>query len=307
MKKIIYTILVLLSFFEVYAQTGNQPYFTSVYFPPNYQIGDYVEFVKVDPIDAGASGNYEISISYTRGNIAAAATHLAAIVHSGPNLWRETGRINHNGYVNAELFNFTVDCNTQYTNARFRVRAVNTFGVHTDGITVNIKVTPINFNNSWSNLNVTGNDISVNKMQPMTNDWSLYVGNTFTSDGAKLALKADVNGNVGIGINNPDAKLSVNGNIHAKEVKVDLSFPAPDYVFKEDYKLTPLSDIQSYIKINKHLPEIPSAKEMEKNGINLSEMNMLLLKKVEELTLHLIEQNKLIQKQNDRINKLEAK
>jgi len=102
------------------------------------------------------------------------------------------------------------------------------------------------------------------------------------------------NGNVGIGTTSPDANLTVNGTIHAKEVKVDLSVPGPDYVFEKNYKLKTLPEVNRYITLNKHLPEIPSAKSMEENGINVSELNMKLLKKVEELTLYLIEQNKEI-------------
>ena len=99
-------------------------------------------------------------------------------------------------------------------------------------------------------------------------------------------------GNVGIGTTSPDSKLTVKGNIHAEEVKVDLSVPGPDYVFEPNYDLKSLEEIEKFIKSEKHLPEIPSAKEMEANGVQLGEMNMLLLKKIEELTLHLIEVNK---------------
>jgi len=103
------------------------------------------------------------------------------------------------------------------------------------------------------------------------------------------------NGFVGIGTSSPDQRLTVNGTIHSKEVKVDLSVPGPDYVFEKDYVLPSLESVKTYIDQNKHLPEVPSAKEMEANGINLSEMNMLLLKKVEELTLYVIELKKEIQ------------
>ena len=116
------------------------------------------------------------------------------------------------------------------------------------------------------------------------------------------------NGNVGIGTENPDSKLTVKGAIHAQEVRVDLNGAvAPDYVFEKDYKLMPLDELKVYLKANKHLPEVPSAKEMEKNGVQLGEMNMLLLKKIEELTLHLIEQNKIISKLNEKVSNLENK
>lgn len=112
-----------------------------------------------------------------------------------------------------------------------------------------------------------------------------------------------VKGNVGIGTASPDSKLTVNGTVHAKEVRVDLSVPGPDYVFDEGYELQSLVDLKAYIDANKHLPEVPLAAEMEKNGINLSEMNMLLLKKVEELTLHLIELDKEMTALKGTINK----
>lgn len=101
-------------------------------------------------------------------------------------------------------------------------------------------------------------------------------------------LVATSAGNIGIGTQSPNEKLTVNGKVYAREVKVDLSVPGPDYVFDKDYKLPTLEEVKSYIDKHHHLPEVPSAKEMEANGINLSEMNMILLKKVEELTLQMI-------------------
>lgn len=102
-------------------------------------------------------------------------------------------------------------------------------------------------------------------------------------------------GKVGVGTANPDEKLTVKGKIHAEEVKVDLSVPGPDYVFSPEYNLMSLFQLKEFISNNKHLPEVPSAKEMEATGVNLGEMNMLLLKKIEELTLHLI----ALKEQND--------
>lgn len=113
------------------------------------------------------------------------------------------------------------------------------------------------------------------------------------------------NGNVGVGVLSPSAKLTVNGNILAKEIKVTNNIAVPDYVFEPDYALPSLSYVESYVKEHRHLPEIPSAKDIEEGGLDLGEMNLLLLKKVEELTLHLIEKNKEIGEQRAKIEILE--
>jgi hypothetical protein len=77
---------------------------------------------------------------------------------------------------------------------------------------------------------------------------------------------------------------------------------APDYVFEKDYPLTSLEELKAYIDQHKHLPEVPSAKEMGENGINLKEMNLLLLKKVEELTLYVIELKKEVDSVKNELN-----
>lgn len=97
---------------------------------------------------------------------------------------------------------------------------------------------------------------------------------------------------MGIGTTSPKAKLAVEGNILVKEIKVTNNIAVPDYVFEPDYDLPSLSEIETYVKENKHLPEIPSAKDIVRDGLDLGEMNLLLLKKVEELTLHLIEKER---------------
>ena len=114
------------------------------------------------------------------------------------------------------------------------------------------------------------------------------------------------NGYVGIGTKNPDEKLTVKGKIHAKEVKVELNIPA-DYVFqkyytgtsslKYNYKLPTLEYVETFTKKRHHLPEVPSAKEIQKNGLHLKQMTNLLLQKIEELTLYTIEQEKKLKKQ----------
>jgi len=103
------------------------------------------------------------------------------------------------------------------------------------------------------------------------------------------------NGNVGIGTASPTSKLTVAGNINSREVKVTVDAGA-DFVFENNYNLPSLDAVDKYIKENKHLPEIASADEMKKDGINLSEMNIKLLQKIEELTLYTIEQQKNTEK-----------
>ncbi len=111
----------------------------------------------------------------------------------------------------------------------------------------------------------------------------------YANNDAKISVLA--NGNVGIGTFNPTYKLAVNGNIRAKEIKVETS-NWPDYVFEKSYTLPTLEETEKYIKEKGHLPGIPSAQEVKTNGIDLGEMNARLLQKIEELTLHVIEQNK---------------
>ncbi len=107
-------------------------------------------------------------------------------------------------------------------------------------------------------------------------------------------LAVNINGNVGIGTQNPTSKLTVAGNIASREIKVTVDAGA-DFVFEKDYDLPSLDSVDKFIKENKHLPEIASATEMQKDGINLSEMNIKLLQKIEEMTLYMIEQNKRIE------------
>ncbi|MDN3588115.1 hypothetical protein QWY86_15635 [Pedobacter aquatilis] len=96
-------------------------------------------------------------------------------------------------------------------------------------------------------------------------------------------------GKVGIKTMNPgDYDLAVNGKIRTQEVKVEAS-NWPDYVFKEGYNPMPLQAIEDYIKLHHHLPEMPDAINIEKEGVELGQLNKLLLKKIEEITLHLIE------------------
>jgi len=118
--------------------------------------------------------------------------------------------------------------------------------------------------------------------------------------------KLYINGNVGIGTNMPTEKLSVKGNIRAQEIKVE-SANWPDYVFAKDYGLPSLGEVETSIRKNGHLPGIPSALQVSKEGISLGEMNGKLLQKIEELTLYLIEQNKQLSQLQEQFRLLKDK
>ncbi|NTD97003.1 hypothetical protein G6M26_06550 [Agrobacterium tumefaciens] len=99
--------------------------------------------------------------------------------------------------------------------------------------------------------------------------------------------------NVGIGTTTPTERLSVNGKIRAHEIKVETD-NWPDYVFLAKYKYPSLIELENFIHQNGHLPGVPDAKSVKQDGIALGEMNKILLEKIEELTLHLIEKDKQI-------------
>ncbi len=123
--------------------------------------------------------------------------------------------------------------------------------------------------------------------------------------GSSLYINSD-NGNIGIGTITPgNYKLNVAGRIRADEIIV--SSDGADFVFEPTYKLRSLSELETFIRTNKHLPDIAPAKEMQENGVSAGEMQAKLLQKVEELTLYVIEQQKTIELQNQRIKVLEQK
>jgi hypothetical protein len=148
-----------------------------------------------------------------------------------------------------------------------------------------------------------------------------YFGNRSTGDPLRfqtnsidrLFIRND--GNIGIGTSDPDAKLTVAGDIHSREVRVTINAGVgPDFVFQDNYDLKTLAEVEKFIKENKHLPDIESAKVMENEGLELGKMDMKLLQKIEELTIYMIDFKKEMdgikqenQKLKDRIVELEKK
>ncbi|NTE04314.1 hypothetical protein G6M26_06445 [Agrobacterium tumefaciens] len=140
-------------------------------------------------------------------------------------------------------------------------------------------------------------NISLNFMMHYNQD----IGN---SKFAAMSIRS--NGDVGIGTTTPREKLSVNGNIRSREIKVD-ALNWPDFVFDKGYKKMSLPEMEAFIQTNKHLPGVPSAATVEKNGIALGEMNKVLLQRLEELTLHLIEKDKQITSQQSEMSQVVKK
>lgn len=161
-----------------------------------------------------------------------------------------------------------------------------------------------------------GTDISTSgsfSMHNSSNNYNTYAdikgslyfrrNNSGTNQGTTLGLQSD--GTVTIGVwekydntitSTDGHKLMVNGGILCERLKVISDVPNSDYVFEIGYHLRPLSEVKKYVIENKHLPEIPSAQEFKENGYNVGEMDDLLLRKIEELTLYIIQLQEEIEK-----------
>ena len=129
------------------------------------------------------------------------------------------------------------------------------------------------------------------------------VDNTDTEE-VKNAAKFILNGKVGIGTDSPQSELAVEGEIRSGKVRVMADIAGADFVFEPDYPLRPLSEVEQFVRTHKHLPEIAPAREMQANGVDLTQMNMQLLQKVEELTLYLIGLEKRVSDQAQEISLL---
>ncbi|MDO9154867.1 MAG: hypothetical protein Q7U47_14365 [Paludibacter sp.] len=141
--------------------------------------------------------------------------------------------------------------------------------------------------------------------EPLSSQLRMYTSTNTNQHTLNIQLNSNGNcffnnpGNVGIGTINPYYKLDVQGVMRAHEVRVNLNSGA-DFVFENDYELMPLSELLKFISKNKHLPEIPSAKEMTEGYTDLGVLQIKLLQKIEELTLYVIELNREIQTLKER-------
>jgi hypothetical protein len=175
--------------------------------------------------------------------------------------------------------------------------------LHVEGGSVDNLIWPMMAVNSRNSSTISNYGVGL-KLRLSNNNENKWAGiaciqESYWANSTGLALFANeaeqvrinASGNVGIGNTNPTEKLVVDGKILAEEVKVQ-TVPASDYVFEPDYALKPLQEVDQFIQQNKHLPDIPSAQEFKENGVGLGEMDDMLLRKVEELTLYVIELKK---------------
>jgi hypothetical protein len=168
---------------------------------------------------------------------------------------------------------------------------------------------------SGKNSMVLGSGVSNSTQLTNKIDNSLMIGfNTSTLPSVFVGPASAANeteprfGYVGIGTTTPKHALSVNGTVLAKSAVLveNLSGEWPDYVFSKNYSLPSLSDVEKFIESNHHLPEVPSQEQIKKEGLNLGEMELIMMKKIEELTLHVIQidkENKQIRLENEELNK----
>jgi hypothetical protein len=179
----------------------------------------------------------------------------------------------------------------------------------TDGVPITANYEPRLLINTYC-----GNDVLVGNTQEgrLIANYKLGVKTSEPQADFHVEGASVLNGAVSIGTTNcahPDYMLAVNGKIIASEVKVQIPTNGcwPDYVLRPDYQLMPTEELERFIKIFNHLPDMPNANQIEAEGINSSEMHMLEVKKIEELSLYIIEVNKELTKLRAEIEELKRK
>ena len=207
------------------------------------------------------------------------------------------------------LFISSLNLEAQYTGTVTTTRPTSSIAsfdvINSNNISV-ARIEASNDNNGYmwlkdSNGSVKAHFMS-NSYYPSSMVGELVVGElTYATKGKKFYVNGNsqFTGNVGIGTNiiPTDFKLAVAGKIIAEELKVQLQTAWPDYVFTNEYQLPTLQEVEKQIQENGHLENIPSACEVQENGIEVGEMNRLLLEKIEELTLYTIDQQKQLNEQ----------
>jgi len=258
-----------------YNSTSNSYWYTNTNFAlmnGNVGIGTDNASTKLQALTADASWG----ITHTNGSVSV-GTYVGSsggwlATQSNSPLYFCTGLLNQNGSAQMTLLlNGNVGIGTINPSTKLTVQTADgSYGIiHTNG-TVSVG-TYVGDNGGWFGT---------------ATNHPLYF---FTNNSGAL-MTITTSGNVGIGTINPSYKLSVNGTIQAKEVRVETGWS--DFVFDPGYKLRSLSEVEKYIQQNKHLPDMPSASEIQTNGLPVAESETKMMQKIEELTLYVIELQK---------------
>jgi hypothetical protein len=245
-------------------------------------------------------GNYTINVVATdnTGTVNSASTNIA--IESLNYFWSTTGNIATGGDTS---FVGTVDSNR----LAFRTKNIERMSILPTGNIGIGTITPTAQFHTTGSVRLAGLTSDSTKTRVLVSDTS---GNLYYRSASSLTGRwqyangtvYDSADNIAIGTSNPQGyKLAVNGTAIFTKAKVKSAGTWPDYVFAKDYPLPNLKDLEQYLQTHHHLPEIPAQSEVQREGIDLSEHAAALLKKVEELTLYVIQQDKQLSEQNTRL------
>jgi hypothetical protein len=252
----------------------------------------------------GTNGANDRLFINTLGNVGIGTTTPATPLDVNGRIQTNTGILFNNGKAwDISLNSANIFFNETGTATRFTILAGGNIGIGTTNPTV-----PLHIMQSA----VANTDIPMQKWDPSTTGYGLTLSNyngihgidyrfTQLTNGTSTQVLMFQGGNVGI--NTPDThgyRFAVNGEAIATSMTVKLYANWPDYVFKKDYTLPSLAEVKTYIEQNHHLSEMPSEQQVAKDGINLGEMVKLQTKKIEELTLYLIEKDKQLTEQQEK-------
>jgi hypothetical protein len=269
----------------------------------NVGIGVTSPWAKLDVRTAGAGSNDQYALNLNNPSSAAYATVSITMGSSNESSALISQQRNGTGKGSALFFSTSDNAGTYQP--RLWISDAGSVGIGTLAPQANLhisKAEPVSFlventTDGYASLNLKGNGKTWHLSKRLGREGdklSLYFHNGTDYSSSYLTVTPD--GNIGIGTANPQEKLAVNGTICASKVRVSLTGCWADYVFDGNYRLRPLSEVEQFIIQNKHLPEVPSAVEVEKGGVDLGGNQATLLMKIEELTLYAIEQDKQIRK-----------